>query len=86
MLFRSITIYPNPTNGIAYLNLGASFQEIKSIEVYNAYGKKMVLGFYNTKNSEFGCALDFSNYPNGIYYIEIGLTDRRITKKIIVSK
>ncbi len=83
---HTIDIYPNPTNGKIYLNLGAAFRQIKSIKLYNGYGKKIVVGSNKIIIKNNGYALDLSNYPNGIYYIEIEVADKRITKKIMVSK
>ncbi len=81
-----IDIYPNPTKKKVNIILGASSQQVKYMEVYNSYGKKLIIGFDKIYDENYGYALDFSNYPNGIYYIKIGLIDKKITQKIIILK
>ncbi len=81
---NTIAIYPNPTNEKVYLNVGASFKQVKFIKIYNAYGKTIFIK--TNKNSKQSFVLDFRNYPNGIYYIGIVLSDKRISKRIVVSK
>lgn len=79
---HSMEIFPNPSSGKLYMK----FKGENYLEVYNAFGKKIDVGFTKTKNKNYGYTLDLSNYPNGIYYIKIGLNNSIIKKKIVVLK
>lgn len=69
------TLYPNPTKGNVTINLKDKIQ--KGI-LKNALGETIEV-FTKSK-------LDVSNYPNGIYFIEIETKNDLFAKKIILNK
>ncbi len=62
----SITIYPNPNNGILNIQTGTTLEN-GSIEIYNVLGEKV----YSEKIKEQNTQLDISNLSNGIYQARV---------------
>jgi len=80
-----IKLYPNPTTGKLRIIFDASALQPSSIKVLNIIGNiiadiTMVPGLI--KNDY---AIDLSNQPEGMYFIQIQTADRVITKKIILK-
>ena len=68
-------IYPNPTLALLYIKNSAN---IKQIEVFNDLGQQLFSS--NTPNE----SIDFSNYPNGIYFLKIKTTsDKFFTQQVV---
>ena len=73
---EEISIYPNPATD--YVVLSGKTSKIKKIQIVNTNGEVVVA------NLSASGKIDLSLLLNGIYFMEIELTDRLITKKIIV--
>ena len=68
-------IYPNPTLALLYIK---NTTNIKQIEVFNDLGQQL---FSSNTPSE---SVDFSNYPNGIYFLKIKTTsDKFFTQQVV---
>jgi len=62
-----INIYPNPSNGVIYIELdGASKNKI--FYVYDAVGKKILSGILNQHINK----INVSSFNSGLYFIQIG--------------
>jgi hypothetical protein len=72
----SNNIYPNPTNGILYLDFSIP---ICAIEIFNCEG----LSVFKTQESKNIQNIDFSNYKNGVYIIKITTINNVEFRKII---
>jgi hypothetical protein len=72
-------LYPNPTSDD--VNLKFADNSIKTIEIYNALGKKIYTGAINT--TEF--KINTSNYSKGIYIINIFNKSTNYSKKLIIE-
>ncbi len=67
VLENSISVYPNPNNGILNISLTAEISKNSSLEVYDALGKLVVKqALLNELNS-----INFSNLDNGIYVFKV---------------
>jgi hypothetical protein len=67
ILANSISVYPNPNNGVVNINLTAELTKNSSIEVYDAFGKSVIkLVLSNELNS-----INISNLDNGIYTFKV---------------
>ncbi|HXK80558.1 MAG TPA: T9SS type A sorting domain-containing protein [Bacteroidales bacterium] len=78
---KDISIYPNPTTGhvsIDFINSN-NFEIIRKIEISDIAGK--IIMKKDITNQQVN--LDFSNYSNGIYLINIITDTEIITEKII---
>jgi len=67
-LQQNIEIYPNPTNGILYINNEQNIV-LRKVIVYNFLGQVV-------KNNTDMNKIDITNLPNGIYYVGIE-TDKK---------
>lgn len=75
----SIDVYPNPAKDKIFIK--AMSNEIISIQIYNAFGEKVLQNTMQSYN-----VIDLSNYSIGIYYIRVQIGQQFIMKKIILSK
>ncbi len=80
-----ISCYPNPTNGLFYINIDCSKIENVEIIIENVigsivYSEKIgtILGIYNKQ-------FDFSDFSKGIYYLKINSTTQNFVKKIVIE-
>jgi hypothetical protein len=62
------SIYPNPTNGLFYVNCKAG---IKGLQVFNAQGILVAEKNINNKNKTASTiTFDLTNYPSGVYMVK----------------
>jgi len=59
-----IHIFPNPSNGIVYIETEETFSEQSEVRVYNSTGQMLI-------NKAFERKLDVSKLPAGIYFLQI---------------
>ncbi|MGZ3882782.1 MAG: T9SS type A sorting domain-containing protein, partial [Bacteroidia bacterium] len=74
---KTISLYPNPTNGYLTINSSAT---ITRIEVINALGQTELM---KERINEQETSLDLSHLVQGVYFIQLYTTQGVITKKII---
>ena len=72
---KSVTMYPNPTNGIVMMDTNG--QRILEISVYNSTGQ-LIANPETQINS-----IDLSSFSSGIYMIKITTAENVITKRIV---
>lgn len=73
-------LIPNPTNGIFKVVFPNEKIELNTIKIYNFSGEKIIEKTIENKNEQI---IDLSNYPKGVYFIEVKDNDNSLTKKII---
>ncbi len=74
---NDFVIYPNPSNGIIYLQTS---NECK-IDVYNIVGEKV----YQSAIINHQSAIDLSMQPKGIYFIQLSDGNSVVNKKVVVQ-
>jgi hypothetical protein len=76
---QSISVYPNPTNGMLYIY--NETYNITKVEVYSYNGALLLIK--NLKSPKF--VIDLKSQPDGIYLLKIsyGKNNSIITKKIV---
>jgi lysyl endopeptidase len=79
-LDASVSLYPNPTNGIVYF--GNSTGNSLSFEIFNMLGQKITSGLINGENH----SVDLSAVKTGLYFVKINdqINQTTVTKKLIV--
>jgi hypothetical protein len=78
-------IYPNPSNSKITIDVSNMVftEENKYLSLKNALGQVVLKASFNSKQSE----IDVSNFSNGIYFIEISLSNNLIlNKKIVINR
>lgn len=64
---NSITVFPNPSNGLVHIS--SEVENIKSINIYDVQMREQTVSVFNSTSSTF--ELDFTNLSTGIYFIKI---------------
>jgi Leucine-rich repeat (LRR) protein len=75
---KSITLYPNPTSDLAYVNIPSN-HSINKITIIDSVGR-VVKTQSNGSNK-----LELSSFNPGIYYIILQIGNQSYTKKLIVN-
>ena len=78
-----IDVYPNPTKGKITLSSDIDFTKSNEITIYNYLGyfidfKENPIKFYDNE-------LDLTNYPKGIYFMQIVAENKKYIAKIIID-
>jgi len=73
-LKNSFSMYPNPTNGLVVVNHPESIQ---FVTVKNIAGKQ--IANYSNSVKE----IDFSSFPAGVYFVQVGVKGYVFTEKLI---
>jgi hypothetical protein len=73
---NDVIIYPNPTNNLVNLN---SFETISRIQVIDLTGKVIINSIPNNNKT----TIDLTEFPNGIYLLNITVNCQQLHKKII---
>jgi len=82
---KAFTIYPNPTDGEINLKINQIEDlKIKNIIVYNVFGAELFLDFQIKSSSNI--QIDFTQLPNGVYFIELQTANKNYRKKMVLSK
>jgi len=81
------TLYPSPTSDRIFLSLNGLNSNVLEVKITDIYGKSHYVNNYNTTyNMEFDGSVDVSNFANGVYFVEVVSGNKRMTKRVIVSK
>ncbi len=80
---QNITLFPNPTNGIASINLISENAFTSSINLYNSIGALVKTENVNFNSGTNSHRIDLSNMNSGLYFVEIvGDSKKQIFKLI----
>ena len=72
-LSMSITVYPNPTNGLVHIEIPN--QNMQNIKVYDLQGQLI------KETTE--CQFDLSNFSNGTYFLKAQTKQRFYSYKLL---
>ncbi len=82
---NSISVFPNPSEGIFFLNVAAERATDIQVEVYSANGALVYNNvFYN--HDQVQESFDLNNYASGMYFVKVVFGNEVQTRKIILSK
>ncbi len=77
-ILENISVYPNPSNGI--ITIQRNSNEKMNLEIFDITGKQI----HSQKNiTDNLYTIDLSSITNGVYFINISVNDKIITKKLI---
>ena len=74
-------IYPNPSNGIFYLELKAEESESFHVKVFNLIGRTILTEKIET-NQEM--RFDLSTQPKGVYFIQVESGKEQFIKRLVL--
>jgi hypothetical protein len=80
-----VHIYPNPTTGKIIIR-SSSVQPAVVANVYTAYGQRISMDVVQHTDDNQLYSLNFSNYSDGIYYLQLRSLDKISIHKIVVLK
>lgn len=83
----SVSVYPNPVNGVGSISLVAVQDDVLEVEVYNVAGQKTVTLFKGAVKSQesLNLNLDAASMESGIYFIKVISSSEVLTQKFIVN-
>ena len=77
---ENISIFPNPTKGI--ITILSKESDLMRIKIYDNKGVNVFSDNYMKKAGQ----INLSAFSPGIYYIEVLLSDKKISRKIVLTK
>jgi hypothetical protein len=80
---ETVSVYPNPSNGIVNVDLQGLVAQNASIEVYNAMGQLVLVNNYTESNSKF--EINLSGNATGVYTIKLIADGQVITKRVVLQ-
>jgi len=82
---NNIEIYPNPANNIININTGdITFGTEIQIQIFDQTGKLLI---YDNQTSGINkISYDISNFPVGLYFVNMIVENDKVTKKILVTR
>lgn len=76
---KTISIYPNPTQGLLNINISDQDEQIRyNMTIYTLTGKKII-----DTETDGNISIDLSDYDTGIYILVLKTTESEIQFKII---
>ena len=81
---QRVEVYPNPTDGVVYLDLSLPTATDLTAELHNAAGqlleRRTLKGIHDTLET-----FSLTNLPAGVYFMRIELPTETITRKVVVQ-
>jgi len=74
---NNFSIYPNPFNNKFTLNINSN--KAYNVTITNTFGQLIISKQINQQTTE----INLSNYPNGIYFVNISVEDKRKVFKLV---
>ncbi len=84
-LGQFIDIYPNPTDGMLYLQLDLLTSNPVAVEIYDVAGRLLVETSEEKVVSK-RYAFDLSEEANGVYLLKVIVADEVLTKRVVLNR
>lgn len=81
---KSVSVYPNPSNGMVYITLSGFKGKRTELRVMNVIGN-VIHREILTDNETTRKDLNLSNLASGLYYIKLQTNDYSEIRKIIIN-
>jgi len=78
---NTFTIYPNPATNNVTINWQVTGNQTATIQVFDMSGKQILA----TNKISPGYILSTQNMVNGLYFVQVILGDKIVTKKLVIS-
>ncbi len=80
---QQLVVSPNPSDGHVQINLKPESESLSTFDVYNSTGQRV---YHSNARVHLPAEIDFSFFPDGIYFILATLDGKRYSKKLIISR
>ena len=81
---NTISIYPNPAEGLLNIQLFSSFNNEVQMSILNSLGQQVYARFFNKPNQS-NIQIDCRTFKAGIYLLTIESNNIRTTRKIVIK-
>ena len=78
-------MYPNPTRGLFNINFISDEVDNFEISIVDAFGKLIIQENKKDFIGEFTKQVDLSEYPRGIYMVQIKTENSFVSKRIVLQ-
>lgn len=82
---KTIEVFPNPSNSIAYLKISSASNTKGSIKLINSLGSIIYNKDCNLNTGENTVEFSVESLKAGMYFIEVYADNSKITKKLIIK-
>ncbi|PKP17903.1 MAG: hypothetical protein CVU05_14655, partial [Bacteroidetes bacterium HGW-Bacteroidetes-21] len=79
-----MVVYPNPSNGMVYMQLFDLEVKTMAVSVYDISGRKISMEI--NEDGQTNYSMNFGNLETGIYFINVNVNGQSVTKKISILK
>ena len=84
-IFSSLSIYPNPSNGIVNIDLEINDLSALEISVFNVLGEEVYKFKANDFIGEYANSIDLSSKTKGVYLLKIRTSNSLINRKLVIE-
>jgi hypothetical protein len=82
-LAHTISIFPNPSNGMTTIEVEGAVNNDASLEIYDVMGRKVWAEKMNATSSFAESFIDVSDFNSGLYVVKITTNQRVYTKELL---
>jgi hypothetical protein len=83
---RNISIFPNPTTENATIAIDFKKKTQGNLTIYNSIGQSVFSeSFSNEGSGQKLLTVPSSNFPKGVYFVELNIEGKRSTQKLVVE-
>ena len=78
-------LFPNPADDVVHIDLGAEVDPKTKLNLFNALGQKMDVGYTQNNTSHFrqDYSIDLNGLPSGIYFIQLEYRNKISIKSFV---
>lgn len=84
--YSNISLFPNPTNGKATLNLEEMDAQIIQLSLFDLHAQLLVNYDFSKNGGQSKFDLDMSPYPNGTYFVKVLTTNETFVLKLLLQQ
>ena len=85
-LDRGLSVFPNPTNGLVYLDVELENAAQVNYQVFNALGEVVRTESRSTAAGGQRFTMDMSDLESGLYYVNVQAGAMRATRKVTLTR
>jgi len=78
-------VYPNPSNGLFYVDLPNQVAEEQFINVYDVTGRVLRSYAFASDNETLTIPIDLEDVSSGMYFVEWRTATQHLTERIIIE-